>query len=148
MALARRSLVLVVLSLALVPATTHAASYDVWSCNLLDGTNLPAEGWTAQKYGATASAGNNCKFSIGGTDNGFGGGFSGNAAPGDYAGWTFTAPTDTTISGYTLWRAARAVSSSDAFQDYILSHEVRADARVAVPGPVLQRLRVVLRARG
>ena len=39
----------------------------------------------------------------------------GQPAPGDYAGWVFTAPPDTTISSYTLWRirAHRSTPASD-----------------------------------
>jgi hypothetical protein len=52
----RYALPLVLSTIALSPALGEAASYDVWSCNLPNGSNLPVEGWVAEKRGAKSHA--------------------------------------------------------------------------------------------
>ena len=124
MAIERRMLLLVLLAVTLCPAAAQGRTYDVWSCNLPDGTNLPVEGWSAEQRGASSATNNGCSDFVLERDGGLHASFFGNSAPLDYAGWVFTAPVDTTISGYTLWRAAHSAASTDAFQDYYFTHDV------------------------
>lgn len=124
MALARRALVLALLLLPFGPAAASAGSYDVWSCNLPDGTNLPVEGWTPQQYGTNAYTYNGCSHFVFDRDGGLAGGFKGDTHTGQNARWIFNAPADTMITRYTLWRVAHAVSSAYAFQDFTLSDEI------------------------
>ncbi len=123
MALARRSLVLVVLGFALVPATTHAASYDVWSCTLPNGQSAATDGWTPDRGGENAIAVNWCASD----DKAFAAlraEIFASTSAGTHADWVFTAPPESLITSYTLWRWARTAQSGDAYQDYYLTEDV------------------------
>src|SRR6478672_13486287 len=124
MALARRAVLLALLLVPFAPAAARAGSYDVWSCNLPDGTNLPVEGWSSQQYGTNAHTYNGCSEYVLDRDGGLSGVFDGDTHTGQNARWIFNAPADTMITRYTLWRVAHAVSSAYAFQDYTLSDEI------------------------
>ena len=107
----------------LTAASANAATYRVHSCSLPDGRVIPADGWRAETSGAGGSAPQGCSYGIV-SARGLIGSLYGNSPPGSYAGWTFTAPADTTIRGYTIWRTVRAASGADGwFHDYVLSHD-------------------------
>ena len=114
-----------VLALGAVPAMGSARTYDVYSCTLPDGRPAPTEGWTAEVNGANARANNGCASSFG-PHRALTASFYPDAAAGDTAGWVFTAPADTLISSYTLWRLARSsVDHGSNFQDYWLTQDMR-----------------------
>src|SRR3954447_15384471 len=103
MALARRSLVPVLVVLALAPAPANAASYDVWACTLPNGQSAPADGWTPDGGGANAIAANWCSTA----DKAFAAlraEIYASTAAGTHADWVFTAPPESLIAGFTLWR--------------------------------------------
>jgi hypothetical protein len=124
MTITRGALLSVLLVAMVCPDSVEAASYEVWSCNLPDGTNLPVEGWAPERNGTNTATPNGCSDFYFERDGGLHAAFTGDTSGGQYAGWVFNAPTDTTISAYTLWRSAHTAASADAFQDYILTHDI------------------------
>jgi hypothetical protein len=124
MARALGSLVLVLVAFASIPVSADAATYDVWACHLTSGSAVPAEGWVSSRSGTNTSTGNQCPLEVANSVGALSAGFFGDLTPGAFAGWTFTAPADTSVHDYTLWRTVHPRSSADAFQDYVLSHEV------------------------
>lgn len=119
-----RFVVLALAAMWLAPAPAHAGTYTVWSCHLPNLKAAPVEGWSATRQAGNTFASNACNSVVAGIHGGLSAGFLGNVAPNAWAGWTFTAPADTTISSYSLWRTIRPTSSDSAFQDYMLTHEV------------------------
>jgi hypothetical protein len=112
---------LVISCLAAAPAA--AGTYRVHSCALLDGRVIPTDGWRGETAGAGATAAQLCSYGIV-ANRGLQASLTGNSPPGSYAGWAFTAAANTTISGYTLWRAAHATSGGSGwFHDYIFTHD-------------------------
>src|SRR5215216_5041899 len=99
------AVVLMILVLGLLPARADAATYVVHACRLPNGAAAPTFGWGTRSEGAIAS-----------TDGCSGGGglsirFLDGAQPntmfqGSWADWVFTAPPDTRISAYSIYRHA------------------------------------------
>jgi hypothetical protein len=80
---------LALLLLPVLPAAARAGTYDVWSCNLPDGTNLPVKGWTPQQYGTNAYTSNRCSDSLFDRDGGLTAAFKGDTHSGQNARWIF-----------------------------------------------------------
>ena len=98
-----RAALLAVLLALLLPAVAHAGTYDVWSCADANGTPVAADGWAAEGGAQFSSAVNACA-QRGGLYAGLNGEFDHPA--GTTRSWHFTAPADTTIAGYRIWREA------------------------------------------
>ena len=90
-----------VLAFAIWPTSAGAGPYDVHACRLSDDTRIPAKGW---QYFESEHAGS---MVVDGCGLGWGlqAGFGGVAAPNGWeAGWTFVAPTGTTVSAFSVPR--------------------------------------------
>ena len=98
-----RAALLAVLLALLLPAVAHAGTYDVWSCADANGTPVAADGWAAEGGAQFSSAVNACA-QRGGLYAGLNGEFD--HPVGTTRSWHFTAPADTTIAGYRIWREA------------------------------------------
>lgn len=123
MARARRSLVPVLVALTLAPAPAHAASYDVWACTLPNGQSAAADGWTPERAGENSITANWCSSD----DKAFAAlraEIYASTGTGTHADWVFTAPPESLITSYTLWRWARTAQSGDAYQDYYLTEDL------------------------
>jgi hypothetical protein len=94
--------------LCLAPAVARAGTYEVWSCAGPDGRPLPADGWSAEGSAAFSSADNGCASRSGlyAALNG-----AHDHPVGAHRSWHFTAPPETKIASYRIWRAATADTS-------------------------------------
>src|SRR4051794_18559590 len=112
MALARRAIALAVLVTAALVAPADARTYSVYACNLPDGTRVPVDGWTADGWrDGAAQTSNTCALPAPGASAGsLNGGLPGATEEGRAVGWVFTAPRDTVITDFTLYRTAHMVS--------------------------------------
>src|SRR4051812_13806511 len=118
-----RALLMTLMLLGVAPAHSVAATYDVWACTLPNGESAPASGWTAGHGGESTVAVDWCSSS----DKAFAAlraEIFASAAAGAHADWVFTAPPESLIASYTLWRSARTTQSGDAFLDYYLNEDV------------------------
>ena len=104
--MARALAIAVVLAALLTPAAAEAGTYDVYACQLPDGSTAPAGGWTVNGLlsGADVRAAAGCPLTV-------------SAAPSATAlrpitlGWRFDAVDDTTIAAYDV--ARRVLVSTD-----------------------------------
>jgi hypothetical protein len=111
---------------AVAAAPAPAASYTVYSCHTPDGQSAGVRGWSHAMVGGNNAGANYCSrpqgsfalFMRGGKPH----------AVGELNELVFTAPEDTSISAYTLWRSA-LVWQTSAF-DY--SYELLEDSRAAI----------------
>jgi hypothetical protein len=101
---------LLVALLALSPlgaAQAHAQTYTTSTCKTPAGTAATSQGWTQQGSAAMAAR-DACKDNIGLTFDLT----TATVAAEDSKSWVFTAPADTRLVGYTLWRTIRPSSGS------------------------------------
>jgi hypothetical protein len=94
----------------LAPAAAGAGTYSVWSCTGPDGSGSPTDRWTHQGSARFSSPSNACA-SGGGLYTGLNGDF---AHPANIAvmTWHFSAPENTSIDGYRIWRSAQVTPTS------------------------------------
>jgi hypothetical protein len=129
MALARRSIAVAVLLTAALAAPADAGTYSVYSCNLPDGTRAPIDGWRAEGLrDAAAQTSNTCALPASGAFAGsLNGGLPGTTEAGRAVAWVFTAPRDTVITDFTLFRTAHLVSGPYWSHYFTLSYSRRGD---------------------
>jgi hypothetical protein len=127
----RRAIFLVVLSALTLPASASAGSYEVTVCTRPDGSSLPTDRWEPFASTGAGSTRNECRDGLGGQRQ-LEGELAANTrlAKGQYAGWSFTAPPDTTIGSYTLWRSIRSASGFEGDGKWAHSYFLYHDARV------------------
>ena len=109
-------------ALAVCAPPAHAGVYDVWGCQLTDGTPVGIDGWTPYNSfngAATSTCGTPEGGLTAGLDN------SSTMGGGAAMGWLFSAPPNVTINNYTLYRYARAVNVDfQRSRDYWLYYDV------------------------
>jgi hypothetical protein len=108
--------------LAIWTTAARAGTYDVWSCELNDGTHIGIDGWTPYNP-FNGAATNTC----GTPDGGLMAGLDKSVTMGGGAamGWLFSAPPNVSIDNYTLYRYARAVTVDfQRSRDYWLYYDV------------------------
>jgi hypothetical protein len=120
--MACRTVLLTLVALVATPAAASAATYDVYSCSLPNGEAAPTEGWASATRGRGSTYDGCNKIVV--TRGFLAASFLWPAAAGDNAGWVFSAPSDTSIGSYTLWRWVRSGRRAWSFEDYYLSHDV------------------------
>lgn len=106
--------------LALSPAAASAGSYHVYGCRTPAGTPAPADGWASSRSGGYSHTENAC--AEGGALKAALDAGAARAANTDYAQWSFSAPSQATIVGATLWRAGDAAggaASGTTFQTWL-----------------------------
>src|SRR4051794_39491652 len=86
-------------------ARAQAGTYEVWSCADAAGTPVVADGWVAEGAAQFSPSSNACA-SGGGLYAWLNGAFD--HPVGTSVAWHFTAPPDTKIARYRVWRAAVA----------------------------------------
>src|SRR4051794_38535434 len=129
MALARRAIALAVLLAAALVASADARTYSVYACNLPDGTRAPVDGWRADGLGDDAAqTSNTCASPAPGAVAGsLNAGLPGATEAGRAVAWVFTAPRDTVITDFTLFRTAHLVSGPNWSHYFTLSYSRRGD---------------------
>jgi hypothetical protein len=127
MALARRAIVTALLLLILQPASAGAATYDVYSCTLPNGTPVPTQGWSAELTGkAGFSISNSCLSRPSSSPTGaLRGEISQASAAAEHVAWIFTAPKYTTISNLTLYRTGHTAGNGAWAHDFWVSYGLR-----------------------
>ena len=136
----RRSLLAAGLVLLCAPSGANAGTYDVTLCTRLDGTpdrrplgsvrldrcrGLPETSVAAESADRVGARGELAADT--------------QLPNGTYAGWSFTAPPDTTIGSYTLWRSIRPVSGYESGQQWAHAYFLYHDARVPYDARVRRR---------
>src|SRR4051812_24418963 len=108
MASARRAVALAVLLTAALAAPAEAGAYSVYSCALPNGTPAPVDGWGAEGSGdSAAQTSNTCAHPTSGAVAGsLNGALPGGTEAGRALAWVFTAPRDTVVTNFTLFRTA------------------------------------------
>jgi hypothetical protein len=125
MNLVRRALVLACLASAVAPSAGYAGTYDVHGCRTPDRRAAPTDGWQAETgYGAPAPS-QTCSSGIPAVPGALFAHLQGDTYKGASAGWVFTAPRDTRITAYTLWRSVRTAGTPQGgwYHDYALYHD-------------------------
>jgi hypothetical protein len=109
----RRAGMLVVGLMLLFCGTARAGTYEVWSCADEAGKPAAIEGWAKLDLGPTAIGDSGQVHANGcATSTGLYVGFNGTTI--SYhaaAGWTFTAPADTTLAAYRIWRSMVSIQA-------------------------------------
>lgn len=108
----RRAGLLALVLLCFVPVTARAGTYEVWSCAGPNGEPVVADGWRSEGSALNSGAANQC---AGG--QGLFAGINGSvdqAANLAAISWHFTAPENTRIASFRLWRAAGVEPESTA----------------------------------
>jgi hypothetical protein len=102
---------LVALCVALIaPAAAGAGTYSVWSCTGPDGSGSPTDAWRHEGGAQFSSPADSCA-SGGGLYTGLNGDFA-HPANTTLMTWRFTAPVNTSIAGYRIWRSAQVTPTS------------------------------------
>ena len=110
----------------LTGTATAAVPYDVWSCRLPDGGIAPIDGWTQTGPAPGTGIGDGCETGAVPASRALWAVFGSSVAKGVDLAWTFTAPDDVTLDNATLWRAARASTSTGIAQWVVETDESRA----------------------
>jgi hypothetical protein len=114
-----------------LPGHANAGSYEVTLCTQFGGAPASADRWELFSDAGAGLSRNECRDGIGGARR-----LDSELAPntrvanGKYAGWSFSAPPDTTIGSYTLWRAIRPVSGMEGGKNWHHAYFLYHDARV------------------
>ncbi len=112
--------VLAAFAFALVaPIASHAGTYVVNSCALPDGSPAPTDGWTFQWNEVGISSWGSTCLSASAPERALKAWINGAAPAGTYARWTFTAPANTTLQGYVLYRHELASGGNGTDRDVL-----------------------------
>jgi hypothetical protein len=97
------------LALVLWPPPAGAGTYELHSCRLPDGTPIPAAGWEPVRSAHPEATTHDTCATGGVLEAGF---QQGQVSPERHAGWSFTAPTGTSIAAFTIVRSATSIWSA------------------------------------
>ena len=93
-----------------LPAPARAGTYAVWSCTGPDGSGSPTDAWRHQGGARFSSPADACATG-GGLYTGLNGDFA-HPTNTTMMTWVFTAPENTSIAAYRIWRSAQVTPSS------------------------------------
>ena len=114
---------------AIIPASSWAGDYHVYSCRTPSGESAPADGWSGSNTGPETFAQDTCA-QPGGALIAALRAETNRTANADSATWTFAAPSGETLAGATLWRAGDADGGGavNAFYKFLFAGPGELDA--------------------